>query len=485
MHVLIITSEVTPFSKTGGLADVSGAMPRALANHGVRVTLVTPRYASIDPAKHSLARRLRQLSVPVGADTVEVGVYEGNLPGSHVKVYLLDHPPSFDRPHPYGEDGQDYPDNPRRFALLCRGALEVMRDMGGWPDIVHAFDWQGALAPLMVKRGWFPGTPRTGCVFTVHNLAFQGVYPPTFVDELGLGQDLFHPEGIEFYGNLNLLKAGIVFADRITTVSPKYAREIQTAENGCGLEGLLRGRTNRLTGILNGVDYDLWDPRRDPSLPKPFGPDDLAGKPVCKEALQKAFGLPTRPAVPLIGAISRLTEQKGFDLVAGIAEELANFDVQLAILGAGAKDLETRLGDVARRFPNKLAVRIAFDDRLAHLVEAGSDMFLIPSRFEPCGLTQMYSLRYGTIPLVRAVGGLDDTIVDYDPRSRTGNGFKFEEYSGAALLATIRRALNAFGNTDAWREMVRRGMRLDYSWDTAGRRYIETYEEVLAELGPR
>lgn len=480
MHVLIITSEVIPFSKTGGLADVAGAMPRALANRGVRVTLVTPRYASIDPARHSLARRLRRLPVPVGADTLEVGVYEGTLPGSHVKVYLLDHEPTFGRPHPYGEDGQDYPDNPRRFALLCRGALEVMRDMGGWPDVVHAFDWQAALALLMIKRGWFPGTPRTGCVFTVHNLAFQGLYPADFVDELGLGRDLFTPEGFEFYGKLNLLKAGIVFADRITTVSPKYAREIQTPEFGCGLDGLLRARATTLTGILNGVDYDLWDPRHDPNLPKAFGPDDVAGKAVCKEALQKSFGLPLRPAVPLIGAISRLTEQKGFDLVAEIAEELAQLDVQLAIVGAGAKDLEARLGDVARRFPNKLAFKIAFDDRLAHLVEAGSDMFLIPSRFEPCGLTQLYSLRYGSIPIARAVGGLDDTIVDYDPRSRTGNGFKFEEYSGSALLATIRRALNAFGNAESWREMMRRGMRLDHGWDTAGRRYLETYEDVLA-----
>ncbi|MBI5480884.1 MAG: glycogen synthase GlgA [Deltaproteobacteria bacterium] len=484
MHVLIIASEVIPFSKTGGLADVTGALPRALANRGARVTVVTPRYESIDPVAHSLARRLRTLTVPIGADTVEVGVYEGSLPGSHARVYLLDHPPSYGRPHPYGEEGGDYPDNPRRFALLCRGALEVTRDMGGWPDIVHAFDWQGALAPLMIRRGWFPGTPRTGCVFTVHNLAFQGLYPAHFVDELGLGRDLFHPEGLEFYGDLNLLKAGVLFADRTTTVSPKYAREIQTPEYGCGLDGLLRSRGSRLSGILNGVDYDVWDPRRDPILPKTYGPDDLAGKAICKEALQKAFGLPLRPTVPLIGAVSRLTEQKGFDLVAEIAEDLARLDVQLAILGAGAKDLEARLTDVARRFPNKLAGRIAFDDRLAHLVEAGSDMFLIPSRFEPCGLTQMYSLRYGSIPIARAVGGLDDTIVDYDPRSRTGNGFKFEEYSGPALLATIRRALNAYNGADAWRETMLRGMRLDYSWDIAGRRYLETYEEILKELGP-
>jgi starch synthase len=483
MHVLMIASEVIPFSKTGGLADVAGALPRALANRGARVTVVTPRYASVDPVTYSLARRLRTLPVPVGADTVEVGVYEGNLPGSRARVYLLDHPPSFDRPDLYGEDGRDYPDNPRRFALLCRGALEVMRDMGGWPDIVHAFDWQGALAPLMIKRGWFPGTPRTGCVFTVHNLAFQGLYPAHVVDELGLGRDLFYPEGLEFFGSLNLLKAGILFADRVTTVSPKYAREIQTPEHGCGLDGLLRSRGSKLSGILNGVDYDVWDPRRDPNLPKRYGPEDLAGKASCKEALQKAFGLPLRPAVPLIGAISRLTEQKGFDLVAEIAEELAKLDVQLAILGSGAKDLETRLSEVARRFSTKVAVRIAFDDRLAHLVEAGSDMFLIPSRFEPCGLTQMYSLRYGSIPLVRAVGGLDDTIVDYDPRSRTGNGFKFEDYNGTALLATIRRALNAYASADAWREMMLRGMRLDYSWDIAGRRYLETYEEIRKELG--
>jgi starch synthase len=482
MNVLIIASEVIPYSKTGGLADVTGALPRALANLGAQVTVVTPRYESIDPTRFSLARRLRTLPVPVGSDTVEVGLFEGNLPGSRARVYLLDHPPSFGRPHIYGEPSQDYPDNARRFALLARGALEVMRDMGGWPDIVHAHDWQAALALLMVKRGWFPGTPPTGCVLTIHNLAFQGLFPATVVEELGLGADLFTPDGIEFYGNLSFLKAGILFADRVTTVSPKHAREIQTAEFGCGLDGLLRSKGSKLRGILNGADYDIWDPRRDPHLPKTFGPDDLTGKATSKEALQRAFGLPVRPGVPLIGAISRLTEQKGFDLVAEIAEDLARLDVQLAILGTGAKDLETRLTDVARRFPNKLAVRIAFDDRLAHLVEAGSDMFLLPSRFEPCGLNQMYSLRYGTIPIVRAVGGLDDTIVDYDPRSRTGNGFKFEDYSGQALLGTIRRALNAFNSVESWRETMLRGMRLEYSWETSGRRYLETYEEILKEL---
>jgi starch synthase len=482
MHILVISSEVAPYSKTGGLADVAGALPRALAELGARVTVVTPRYETVDPQRWSLAKRLRTLPVPVGPDTLEVGIYEGKLPGSAARVYFLDHAPSYGRPQLYGEGNQDYPDNARRFALLCRGALEVMRDMGGWPDIVHVHDWQGSLAPLMVKRGWFPGTPRAGCVLTIHNLAFQGLFPAHVVDELGLGRDLFHPEGIEFYGNVSFLKAGILFADRVTTVSPKYSREIQTPELGCGLDGLLRSLRGRLTGILNGVDYDVWDPHHDATIPARFGPDDPKGKAVCKEALQRAFGLPTRANLPLIGAISRVTEQKGFDLVAEIAEDLARLDVQLAILGTGAKDLETRLTDLARRYPTKIAIRIGFDEKLAHLIEAGSDMFLMPSRFEPCGLNQLYSLRYGTIPIVHAVGGLDDTIVDYDPKTHTGNGFKFEEYAGQALLSTIKRALSAYHVGDAWREMMLRAMGLDYSWSISARRYMELYEALLAEI---
>ncbi|HEY3354246.1 MAG TPA: glycogen synthase GlgA [Polyangia bacterium] len=484
MHVLVISSEVAPFSKTGGLADVAGALPRALAELGVRITVVTPRYESIDPQRYSLAKRLRTLPVPIGPDTLDVGIYEGKLPGSPARVYFLDHAPSFGRPGLYGENGQDYPDNARRFGLLCRGALEVMRDIGGWPDIVHVHDWQGSLAPLMVKRGWFPGTPRAGVVLTIHNLAFQGLFPAHVVDELGLGRDLFNPDGVEFYGNLSLLKGGILFADRVTTVSPKYAREIQTPENGAGLDGLLRSLGGRLTGILNGADYDVWDPRHDAVIPAQYGPDDPGGKVTCKEALQREFGLPARANLPLIGAISRLTEQKGFDLVAEIAEDLARLDVQVAVLGTGAKDLENRLADLARRYPTKIALRVGFDDRLAHLIEAGSDMFLMPSRFEPCGLNQLYSLRYGTIPIVRGVGGLDDTIVDYDPKTRTGSGFKFDEYSGQALLATVKRAVSAYHTGDAWREMVLRSMRLDYSWGISARRYLEMYEGLLHEIRP-
>jgi starch synthase len=483
MHVLIISSEVAPFSKTGGLADVAGALPRALADIGVRVTVVTPRYQSIDPHRYSLAKRLRVLPIPVGADTLEVGIYEGNVPGSPARVYFLDHAPSYGRPGLYGDGNQDYPDNARRYVLLCRGALEVMRDVGGWPDIIHAHDWQGALAPLMIKRGWFPGTPRAGCVLTIHNLAFQGLFPAHVVDELGLGRDLFHPEGIEFYGNASFLKAGILFSDRITTVSPKYAREIQTPEHGCGLDGLLHERRHRLTGILSGVDYDVWDPRHDGNLPAQFGPDSPGGKAVCKEALQRAFGLPPRANIPLIASISRLTEQKGFDLVVEIAEDLARLDVQLVILGTeGAKDLETRLSDLARHYPTKLALRIAFDDRLAHLAQGGADMFLMPSRFEPGGLTQLYSLRYGSIPIVRAVGGLDDTIVDYDPKSRSGTGFKFDEYTGHALLSTIKRALAAYHVGDAWREMIQRAMDLDFSWGVSARRYLELYQSLQQHL---
>jgi len=479
LTVLHVTSEVAPFSKTGGLGDVVASLPRALARAGVRVQVVTPRYREIDPGRHVLARRLTPLSVPLGPDrVVEVGLYEGTLPGGVVPVTFLDHP-LYDRDGYYGEGGQDYPDNGLRFGLLCRAALELCHRSGRWPDLVHAHDWQAGLAVLMAARGVVPGRPIPKTVFTIHNLAFQGLVDPSLVTELGLPGDVFNPEGLEFYGKASLLKAGLAFADRITTVSPRYAREIQTGELGGGLDGFLRERASRIVGILNGIDPDVWSPERDPMIPARYDSLDRTGKATCKAALQREVGLAVRSGVPLVGSISRLTEQKGFDLIAKAHDDLGRMDAQFVFLGTGEPRYQAALQELARRYPAKVALRIAYDEALAHRIEAGSDFFLMPSRFEPCGLNQLYSLRYGTVPVVRAVGGLDDTIVDYDDQSTTGTGFKIAEYSPDALVRTLRRALATYQRKREWHELVGRIMTLDFSWNRSARLYRELYEKLV------
>jgi starch synthase len=469
MNVLHVASEVAPLAKTGGLADVCSALPKALTEHGVRVTLVAPRYAFIDPDRFSLARRLRTLG--------DCTIYEGHLPGSNVGLYLVEHPPSFGRSGIYGEAGKDYPDNAQRYALLCRTALEICRTFTTWPDVVHAHDWQTALVCFMLARGWLPGAPRTPTVLTIHNLAFLGLAPKTVVDELGLGWDAYNPEGFEFFDQVSLLKAGIVWATHITTVSPRYAREILTPELGVGLDGFLQKHAHKLTGILNGVDYHVWNPKH-------YSAADLSGKQRCKHDLQRHFGLPARGEVLLLGSISRLTEQKGFDLVTALADQLGALDIQYVVLGSGDHALEAKLKQMAARWPSKFAVKIAYDDALAHRIEEGADAFLMPSRYEPCGLNQMYSLRHGTLPIVRATGGLDDTVVDIDAQSHTGTGFKFEEYTPGGLLGAILRAMRLWQNRSAWREAVLRAMRQDFSWHESARQYALLYEQVRRRNHP-
>jgi starch synthase len=487
MRILHISSEVAPLSKTGGLADVAGALPRALAALGHEVAVVTPCYRSIlaDPMRHGLAKRLRRVVVPLGRHQLEVGVYEGRLGAGRgeVKLWLIDHP-VYDRAGLYNEAGVDYPDNALRFALLARGADILARTFGFDAEVLHAHDWQGALGLMFAQLD--PERARAvRTVLTIHNLAFLGLFPPSVVEELGLGNEVFHPEGLEFYGQVSLLKAGIQYADRVTTVSPRYAEEIQTPELGCGLDGLLRQKADRLVGILNGIDYDVWNPARDPALASHYDlidPPGLGGKRACKAALQRLVGLPERPRVPLVGAVSRLSDQKGFDLVAEVLEGLlAERELQVVVLGsadAGAGGIEERLAALARRFPTKLAVRTGYDEPLAHRIYGGADLFVMPSRYEPCGLGQMYALRYGAVPIVRATGGLDDTVVDYDPRSRTGTGFKFKAYSAEALGAIWRRALAAYGSDEGWTPLARRGMQQDYSWAASARSYVALYRSI-------
>ncbi len=480
MRVLHVASEVAPFSKTGGLADVLGALPRAQARLGADVTIVTPRYRSVDPQRFGFARWLRTIPVPLGTEVVDVGVYEGALPGgAGVRVLLIDHPPSFDRDGLYGTAAGDYPDNARRFTLLGRAALAVAAHLEIWPHLLHGHDWQAGPALIYAQHAGGDLRP-PATVFTLHNLAYQGIFPESTVDELGFPRSLWHPGGFEFYGNLSLLKAGLVLADRVTTVSPTYAKEIQTVEHGMAMDGVLRSLAGKLVGIVNGVDYDVWSPEHDPQLARAYSREDLSGKRACKTALQRELGLQIKPETPLCGSISRLAFQKGFDLVLEALPQLLEEDVQYVLLGTGEPALETAFRELAARHKGKLAVRIAYDDQEAHRIEAGADLFVMPSRWEPCGLNQMYSLRYGTPPIVRATGGLDDTIVDYEPRSRSGTGFKFGAYSKDALAETWRRALAAYRRPEEFRALQKRGMAQDFSWTASARRYVELYERVLA-----
>lgn len=480
MNVLHVSSEVAPFSKTGGLGDVAAALPRALGSLGERTAVVTPRYR-IDPDRFSLARRLRRIDIYLGAHRFDVVVFEGRIGGARgeVPVWFIDHP-LFDRAQLYTENGADYPDNALRFALLSRAAREVARAFAFPVDIIHAHDWQAALALYWAEAGESPATrPKT--VLTIHNLAFLGLFPKETAIDIGLSETLLDPEGIEFYGQMSFLKAGIQFADRITTVSPRYAREIQTPELGCGLDGLLRIKSSRLVGILNGADYDMWNPARDPALAEPYSIDRLDGKTSCKAALQHALGLPDRPRTPLCGAVSRLTDQKGFDLVATALEHLLDErDLQVVILGTGDRAIEERLLALMARHPAKLAVQLGYDETLAHRIYGGADLFLMPSRYEPCGLGQIYALRYGAVPIVRATGGLDDTVIDYDVRSRSGTGFKFTAFSWEALATAWRRALTAYAGDENWPPLVKRAMSQDFSWAASARSYQALYRSLLA-----
>jgi starch synthase len=494
MNILHVASEVAPYSKTGGLGDVAAALPRALAlQPGVKTAVVSARYGSVDPGAHAMARRLRRIPVPLGNEVFEVEVFEGRLLASQVPIYLVEHPLFSERKGLYGPQeapGTDYPDNALRFALLSRAALCVAQEFDLHPDVIHGHDWQGALALYYAKR--LPLPDRAGAhrkppatVLTIHNLSFLGPFPLTVAAELGLRpEDLGH-EGLEFYGKLSFLKGGVVFADRITTVSPRYAREIQTSELGCGLEGLLQLSAGKLSGILNGADYDRWNPQTDAYLCCHYGgPNDadLLGKARCKADLQRELGLRERPRAPLCATISRLTDQKGIDLLLQVLEgdEIWQGDVQYVVLGSGDRGYEERLRHIERRHPGRMAVRIGYDEPLSHRVEAGADIYLMPSRFEPCGLNQMYSLRYGTVPVVRAIGGLDDSVVDYDAKSKSGTGFKFTAYEPAALLHAWRRALLAYeAGGEAWQALVRRGMRVDLSWGASSRAYLRAYQAAI------
>ncbi len=474
MRILFVASEVAPFSKTGGLGDVAGALPAALAERGHDLVVVTPRYGSVDRAAH----RLEPFGAAVHARGESAALLSGRL--GKARVYLLEHERFYgSRGAPYHEHGRDYPDNAQRFAFLSRAALEVPRATGFEPEIIHLHDWQTALAAWMVRHEYAheEWTRHSRIVYTIHNLAYQGVFPKGVTPAIGLPWDVFRYEAMEFYDQLNFMKAGLVFADAITTVSPNYAREILTPEHGCSLDAVLRHQAPHLTGIMNGIDDVAWDPSRDPHLAATYAPNDLSGKAQCKAALQRELGLPIRREVPMVAMVGRLAEQKGVDLVAAALPHILRTEAQLAVLGSGRHDYQDLFQRAAREHPDRVAARFGFDEGLAHRIEAGADLFLMPSRFEPCGLNQMYSLRYGTVPVVRAVGGLEDSVEDFDG-FRSGTGFKFRDYHPLAMMTALQRALDVYRDARAWRGLMERAMAEDNSWHHAAERYEQLFESL-------
>ncbi len=485
MRILLASSEAVPFSKTGGLADATSALSKALSQLGHEVWLVIPHYPQVQSARNVNGLPIDAtgpvLDIPIGTRQVSGNLLHRRLPGTDVRVLMVDQPHYFDRPALYGEGGTDYEDNCERFVFFSRAVLEAARHLDLRPDVIHANDWQSALIPalLQIEYRHVMGFHHTGSVLTLHNLAFQGVFGPWGMQLAGLDWKYFNWQQMEYYGNLNLLKAGIVFADMINTVSPTYAGEIQTDEFGCGLQGVLRGRADDLVGILNGVDTDEWDPSTDSAIAANYSIDNFdEGKAACKADLQQSLGLPVRSDVPVLGMISRMTEQKGFDLIEQCITALLSNDLQLVFLGSGTPRYEQLLTTLQSAFPDKISVTIGFDEALARRIEAGSDAYLMPSRYEPCGLNQMYSMRYGTLPIVHRVGGLADSVVDCNPHTLqegTATGFVFDRYEGEALSDTVHRAMTVWSNQPQWKQLAHNGMRKDCSWQRSALDYVEMY----------
>ncbi len=477
MHIAFVASECVPFSKTGGLADVVGALPPALAALGHQVTVFLPRYRQTKLADAKPV--LRSVTVPFDDHYRFCSVLDGGEK-SGVRFYFIDYPPFFDRDALYGTPSGDYPDNAERFSLFSRAALEATKILGA-PDVFHCHDWQSALVPILLRSVYAndPVLRGAGIVFTIHNMGYQGVFPPDTLPLLQLSWDLFTMDKMEFYGKANFLKGALVASDFITTVSKKYSQEIQTAEYGFGLEGVLRARASTVTGILNGVDYAEWSPQTDKFTVAKFSPEDLSGKALCKKDLLAAFSVPeASAALPVIGIVSRFAAQKGFDLIAQIADRLVREEMIIVALGTGDQEYEELFRRLNKQYPSKFAVKVAYDNAIAHKIEAGADMFLMPSRYEPCGLNQIYSLKYGTVPVVRATGGLDDTIEPWDPKTGKGTGFKFSEYSGEALLNTLHAALAVYKDQKNWQALMRNGMGKDFSWNASAKEYVRVYERV-------
>jgi starch synthase len=476
MRILLASSEVHPYSKTGGLADMVGALGKALARAGHEVRIVTPLYRAIRENFQQIKREDWQFDLPLGTRRVQAELLSLQVEKG-LTVYFIQQPEFYFRAGIYQEDDFSYADNAGRFIFFSKCVAHLARYLPWRPDIVHVNDWQTGLVPVLMQHqhraeGW--GNPPSVCL-SIHNLAYQGVFPPGAFALTNLPADYFTMDGAEYYGELNCLKAGIIFSNVITTVSPRYAREIMTEEFGCGLDGLLRKQQHKVFGILNGVDCEEWNPSNDGFLARPYSAARLAGKGANKRALQKELGLPALSDAPLFGTISRLAEQKGVDIQLGALQEMLSTKMQFILLGSGSAAYERGYHELARRFPDKVAVRVGYDEELAHRIEAGCDFYLMPSRFEPSGLNQMYSLRYGTIPVVRATGGLDDSVIDYTEDAARANGIKFREFSARALAKAIRKALALYESPALLRRFKQTAMKADFSWNQTIGEYLKVY----------
>jgi starch synthase len=480
MHVLFVTPEVTPYSSSGDLGEWAGALPRALHDLGVRMTVVSPLYRAVDPDRFGLARRIRKLHIPIAGETAEVGIVEGKFVDRDLSVLFVDHPPSFARDGLYGGAQGPFPDNHRRFFLFARAALALVPELGLGIDVVHANDWQTGLVPFFMRHAAPLGLGKAQALFTVHDANFAGLFDPAILDELRVGYDQFTPAGIEFHGRVSLLKAGIVSSHRVTTLSPRYARELLTPEHGSGLHGVFAALGDRLHGILPGIDGASWNPATDHRLPERYTAENLGGKEACKRALQTELRLPVRPQVPLLAVVGPLSEATGAHLALQAARELGDLMVQLAFLGPASADLAGPLADLAGARPQSLAFAPEWAGDSLRRALAGADGLLLAARSEPGGLLQLKALRYGTAPIVHAVGGLADTVVDLDSRTRTGTGFSFQTLDAGALAAAVRRATVAHADRPVWTELVRNAMRQSYTWETAAKRQVEIYQLLLA-----
>jgi starch synthase len=480
MKILFVASEVVPFAKTGGLADVTGSLPLELQRMGHDVRIIMPFYKCVDKGVFPVRKTRKSVDIPLDGLLHKGLLRQTDLDG--IPVYLLENKRYFHRDFLYGTPAGDYPDNHQRFAFFCRGVLELLKRLDYRPDILHCHDWQTALVPLLLKHEYAadPFFAHTATVYTIHNLAYQGLFPVKSLEAIGLDSSYFSIDRLEFYGKVNLMKGGILTADQINTVSPTYCAEILTADQGCGLDGVLRTRRDDLCGILNGIDHAEWDPATDREIFKNYTSASLAGKPANKKGLQKLLGLEQAADIPLVGMVSRLSAQKGFDLVEQLLPDLVADRLQLVVIGSGDEKYAKLFQKISAQGFRNISLHVGFDHALARKIYAGSDLFLMPSHYEPCGLGQLIALRYGAVPVVRRTGGLADTVVDERDNVKEQTGFSFAEYTAPALWEALMRAVKAYRDRDAWRKIVRRGMNCDFSWKKSAAEYEDLYRRGVA-----
>lgn len=480
LNIVIAASECVPFAKTGGLADVVGALPKELSKLGHTVSVIMPFYPSARSCKVDIEDIGVEIKVTLSDHVISAKILKSSI-AKDVNVYFIDHPLYYDRPQLYSTADGDYLDNAERFIFFSKAVIELLKKIEMKPDIIHCNDWQTGLVPvfLKLKENHNPFFAKTATVFTIHNLAYQGLFWHLDMPLTNLSWDVFTPDGIEFYGKINLMKAGIVYADVINTVSKTYSQEIQTEKLGCGLDGILRKRSDDLYGIINGVDYEIWNPETDPFIPAHYSVDDMSGKETCKQALLEEYGLKNPRNFPVVAMISRLADQKGFDLIAEKIDMIMSLNLILIILGTGDKKYHRLFESISKKYPDHIGIKIAFDNALAHKIEAGADFFLMPSLFEPCGLNQLYSLRYGTPPIVHATGGLNDTIKNFSLKTHRGTGLSFKSYNSTSLLKKLQDVLKIYKDKSAFAALRHNGMTADFSWMVAAKQYEKLYINAL------